>query len=370
VRVGIVTYGLDRPLTGIGRYTVEFVSALAQLPDAPEIILLTAGGSGPLSSIGVQTVTLPACRLLPALLTLGNALIAGQAKRLKLDILHDPIGVTPFLFGGAKTVVTVHDVFALSIPGYSTQLDTLIYRHWLPRVLPNVHAVVTVSEASQRDIMRYLRVPSQKLHITSEGATPLYRPAPPEQIAYVRGVYGLPEHYLLFVGSIEERKNLRRVLEAYALVREQGFPHALVVVGPQKWKYAPILEKLRALHLEEAVIFTGYARQEDLPALYTGADAFVFPSLYEGFGLPVLEAMACGAPVITSNTSSLPEVAGDAALLVDPYDVSALQTAITQLLTQSSLRATLRAKGLARAQRFSWQHTAQQTLAVYHSVLA
>jgi glycosyltransferase involved in cell wall biosynthesis len=190
------------------------------------------------------------------------------------------------------------------------------------------------------------------------------------EVAPILREYGVEPPYILYVGALESRKNLPRLLEAYARLRAWSPQWRLVIVGARKWKFSPIFDTVQRLALEGHVTFTGYVADEHLPALFTGADLFAFPSLYEGFGLPVLEAMACGAPVVTSNTSSLPEVAGDAALLVDPYDVEQIAQAMWLVLSQPALAAQLRAKGLARAAQFTWERTARETIAVYERVLA
>ncbi len=373
MRIGLLIYGLGSSLAGIGRYTLELARAVAALKNGPEVVLLTAGNPGPLAAEkGIQSIPLPGCSRLPGLMTLGNVLIPRRARQLGLDVVHDPTGVTPFLFGagGARTVVTVHDVFPWSAPGTSTRMDTLIYRHWLPRVLPRVDAVITISETSKADIMRYLRIPPKKIHVVYRCVGEGYRPSLPLQIAEVRQHHGLPSNYILFVGSIEERKNLRRLLHACARLWRAGEKRPLVVVGARRWKYSAIMRTLEELGVEEHVIFTGYVPDADLPAIYSGADVFVFPSLYEGFGLPPLEAMACGTPVVCSNAASLPEVVGDAAITVDPHDVEGLAEAIHRVLADAGLREELRAKGLERAKLFTWERAARETLDVYRRVLA
>lgn len=370
MRIGLIVYALDRPLSGISRYTIELAQAMAALKEESDVMLLRAGGIGPLANNGFQSVSLAGCRLLPSLMTLGNVVIPLMARRLGLDVIHDPTGVTPFLFGASNacTVVTVHDVFAWSCPGTSTLLDTLIYHHWLPRVLPRVNVVITDSQTSKTDISRYLHVPISNISVIPLAVNSLYRPALQVDVAAIRSHHGLPEGYILFLGSIEKRKNLRGLLRAYACLRRMGELRLLVIAGVGRWKYTMIMETLRELDLEQYVIFTGYVPDADLPALYTGADLFVFPSLYEGFGLPPLEAMACGTPVVCSNIASLPEVVGDAAITVDPYDVEGLAEAMHRVLTDADLQEKLRKRGLEQARQFTWERTARETTAVYREV--
>lgn len=370
--VGLITYRLDRPLTGIGRYTVELARALAGLTEGPETVLLTAGGPGSLAEEnGLSVVPLPASRLLPGLLTFGSGFIPSAVRRQSLDVVHDPTGVTPFLFGagGAGRVVTIHDVFAWSCPGTSSLLETLIYRCWLPHVLPDTDLVITDSKASKADIVRFLGIPRTKIRVIYAGVSEAYRPQSEAAVEFVRSKYGLPSRYILFVGSVEKRKNLAGLLQAYARLKSINHIPPLVVVGVAGRKGTAATKALNELGLEEEVNFAGYVLDADLPALYSGAELLVFPSLYEGFGLPPLEAMACGTPVLCSDASSLPEVVGDAAMKVDPYDVEGLAEAMKRVLADANLREELRARGLERARQFTWERTARETVAVYRELL-
>lgn len=370
MRVGFFTYALDRAVTGIGRYTYELGRALAAAENKPELILLTAGGAGPLAETALRQVRLAGCKLVPAIMTLGNVVIPLNARRLGLDLIHDCSGFTVNFLGtgGARYIVTIHDVIPWSFPGVSTKLDTLIYRRWLPSRLPHADAIITISEATKADLVNYMKIAPEKIHVTPLGVRPVYHPSAKDDIERVRRELNLPPHYILFVGNVEARKNLVRVLQAFARLREKGIAEKMVVVGPQKWKYAHIMQALTDLKIEEDVLFTGYINEADLPIIYSAADVFVFPSLYEGFGLPPLEAMACGAPVLTSNVSSLPEVVGDAAVKVDPYDVEAITDGLTRLLTDTAFHQTMHERGLAHAVQFTWQRTASATLTIYHHV--
>jgi glycosyltransferase involved in cell wall biosynthesis len=237
-------------------------------------------------------------------------------------------------------------------------------------MLRRVDAIITDSECSQRDIAHYLQVPKEKITVTMLAAARHFRVLSQAESAPALARAGVAPPYILYVGSLEPRKNLLRLLEAYRLVREWSPRWGLVIVGARNaWKSTPVAAAVERYGLQDNVTFTGYVPDEDLPALYNGAGLFCFPSLYEGFGLPVLEAMACGAPVVTSNTSSLPEVAGEAALLVDPYDVEAIAAAMQRVLSEPELAEDLRRRGLARAAEFTWERTARETIAVYERVL-
>lgn len=370
MRVGLITYALDRRPTGIGRYTIELIRALHNLPDKPDITLFASGGIEPLADLNLPHISLTASKLLPGLMTIGQMMIRDAVRRHPVDIIHDLSGVTPMFFGWQRTkrVVTIHDVIPWRYPHTSTRLDRLIYRHYLPHVLPRIDAVATVSECSQSDITHFFRVSPEKVHTTPEGVARYFVPANADTVERVKQLYQINQPYLLCVGALQPRKNLPMVLEAFARIQAE-IPHQLVIVGSRNHPTSLISETIERLKLHDRVLFTGYMPDEDLPALYTGAHAFVFPSLYEGFGLPVLEAMACGTPVITSNTSSLPEVAGDAALLVSPDNCDELVHALRRLITDTDLHSGLRKRGMAHVANFTWERTARETLRIYHQVL-
>jgi glycosyltransferase involved in cell wall biosynthesis len=314
-------------------------------------------------------IRLFSARLLPGLLTAGQVEIAQAARRQKLSLIHDPTGCAPLVFTGARRVLTLHDVIPYIYPQTSTKLDWLIYHLWLPKVVRRIDAIITVSEQSKRDIVRYLSAKPEKITVIPEAASPLYRPIDPIQKESRLLAHGIDFPYILYIGSIEARKNLIVLLEAYAQLRHWSQKWKLVIVGARKWKYTPVFNTLERLQLSSYVHFTGYIPEADLPALYNGASLFVFPSLYEGFGLPVLEAMACGTPVITSNCSSLPEVTADAAILIHPMDVNAITLAIRRVLEEPDLAISLRQKGIARARHYSWESTARKTIAIYEGLL-
>lgn len=361
--IGFLTYALHRAPGGIGRYTRELLSALRQKGLAP--ITLQAGRAHD----DKQAIGLPAAGLLPGLLTIGQIEIAWIAHQQRLDVIHDPTGTTPLGLARARRVVTIHDVIPYIYPTASTRLDRLVYHTWLPFALRHVDAVITDSACSKTDIVRVLGVQPDKVSVISLAANPSYRPLEATDTRPILQRHGIDFPYILYIGSIEARKNLVRLLEAYAHLRSWSPHWKLVIVGARKWQAGPVLDTLQRLKLQEHVYLPGFIAEEALAALYNGADLFVFPSLYEGFGLPVLEAMACGTPVVTSNTSSLPEVAADAALLVDPLSVEAIAQAMRRVLEDTSLAADLSARGLRRAQQFSWEQTAQETIAVYEQVL-
>lgn len=269
---------------------------------------------------------------------------------------------------GVPTVLTVHDLIFRRYPAHHKRLNRWYLNATMPLFCRRADHIIAVSEQSKRDVIAAYGIPAGKITVIYEAADPRFGPQPTGVVAAVRARYHLPDRYLLFVGTIEPRKNLGRLLAAFERLHAAGFTDALVIVGKRGWLYDDFFARLEGSPARQAVLFPGFVPDPDLPAVYAGAQALAFPSEFEGFGLPVLEAMACGTPVVCSNTSSLPEVAGDAALLIDPLDVDALIDALRRVLTDADLAADLRARGRAQAARFSWDRAAAETLTVYRRV--
>jgi glycosyltransferase involved in cell wall biosynthesis len=287
----------------------------------------------------------------------------------KIDLFHATEHLLPPLTG-LKTVFTFHDAIYALFPQYHLPLNRLFLGLMMPRFLRQAHAIIAVSECSKRDVMRLYSVDPARLHVIYEGVDPAFRLLnDTTELARVREKYNLPSRFILYFSTIEPRKNLKTLLEAFntLLTRDRTIP-ALVIAGRKGWLYEPVFAQVRKLGLESRVHFTDWVAQEDAPGLLNAADIFAYPSLYEGFGLAPLEAMACGTPVICSNAASLPEVVGDAAILVDPRDVGGLAGALERVLSDGLLSEKLRAKGIAQAAKFSWERTARETLRVYESI--
>jgi len=278
------------------------------------------------------------------------------------DVLFVPAHVLPVVHP-RRSVVTVHDLGYLYYP-HAHRLFDRLYLRWSTRYNARAAShLLADSQATRDDLVRHCGIPPQKVTVVYPGLDPALRPADEEAIAAVRRRYALPDDYLLYVGTLHPRKNLVRLVEAFARV-QKDVRGQLVIAGKKGWLYQDIFRRVEELGLGERVLFPGYVPEADLPALLSGARLFVFPSLYEGFGFPVLEAMACGVPVVCSNASSLPEVVGEAALLVDPHDVDALAEAIVRAWCDKDLREELIARGFRQVRRFSWERAARQVLAV------
>lgn len=266
-----------------------------------------------------------------------------------------------------KTIVTVHDLGAEFLEAYH-RFPQKIYLNWSTQYIAR-HAthIIAVSNSTKKDLMDTLKVPSSRISVVYEGVDHkfFYR-RDAQEVRKVRLKYGLDSKYLLFVGTIQPRKNIIKLIQAYAKLQNRKVD--LVLVGKPGWLYDEIYKAPKKYSVSSFVKFLGFVSEEDLPSLYSGSEAFVLPSLYEGFGLPILEAMACEVPVITSNTSSMPEVSGDNALLVKPNDVNDISHNLSRILNEEDLRLKLKDKGREWSRKFSWEKTAKETIRVFEKV--
>ena len=269
---------------------------------------------------------------------------------------------------GCPTVLTVHDLIFHLFPQHHKRLNRWYLNAALPLYCRRADAIICVSEHSKADLVRLWGVEAAKIHVVYEAADPHFRPASPEQVAAVRRKYGLPPRYVLTVGTIEPRKNLKRLLDALAVLREQGEDAHLVIVGSLGWLYHDFVTKLENFEHRHAVLQPGYVPDADLVAMLTGATLSVLASVYEGFGLPILESMACGTPVISSHSSSLPELGDTAARYFDPHNVEEMVTVLGQVWRDADLRREMREQGLAQSAKFTWERAAKETIQVYESL--
>ena len=373
MRIGLDGKLLSLRAGGIGRYAINLTRAMLAAAPAHNRDLEFIVFTGPQTSRRVMEELRGRCdeHFLNARSSVlrSLALIPAALRRMRIDVFHgmDHVGI-PFVGGTGKYVVTVHDVIPLILPHTFTPRHRAIVRLALARVRRKADLIIVPSQAVERDVVERLGVREDRVAIVAHGCEPRFQPTadgPAQRAAAAR--YGLPPRYVLAVGTLEPRKNLITLLRAYARLRAAAGdrPPGLVLAGARGWLDSPIYQTVRSLGLDEVVRVPGFIDDDDLPAVYRGAEMLAFPSLREGFGLPLLEAMACGVPVVASNTSALPEVAGDAALLVDPHDVDALAAAIGRVLRDEALRRRLRLAGIARAGQFSWEKAARQTLDAY-----
>lgn len=281
----------------------------------------------------------------------------------RADVFHGVLNIAP-LFCPTPSVITIHDLAFLSFPQTFRRVNRT-YLTWATRASARGAArILAVSEFTKREIVRLLGIAPERIVVTYDACDSRFAPPEPERLAAFRARKGLPDRFILFVSTLEPRKNIPTLLDAYA--RIAGATDAPLLIGGGKgWLYEPIFARLEALGLGDRVRMVGFIDADELPLWYAAATVFTMPSLYEGFGMPLLEAMACGTPVVASSSSSLPEVVGDAGLLAPPTDADALGAAILRLLNDADLRADLRERGLRQARRFSWAETAERTLRAY-----
>jgi glycosyltransferase involved in cell wall biosynthesis len=371
-RIGIDYSAAIHQTAGIGRTVRELVAAMAALPARAEsepLRLFVAGA--PPSRLPVPP---RGCTFCPSPLPERSHARLWHRLRLPipvevwtgpLDLYHAADFALPPTLARTRTVLTIYDLAfehypAATMPGMLNHL-----RRVVPRSAHRADRVIAISEATRQDVISRYGLPPQKVITIPLGVSPRFHPASASVDICAR--YGLPAGpRVLSVGTMQPRKNHLRLVQAFARIKTDA---VLVIAGGRGWAYEAVQAEVSRLKLDGRVIFTGFVDDPDLPGLYNAAQVFVYPALYEGFGLPVLEAMACGVPVITSNVSSLPEVAGDAALLVDPLDVDGMASALQQLLEDASLRAKLREKGITRARQFGWPQSAEQTWRVYQALL-
>lgn len=288
------------------------------------------------------------------------------ARRAGVDLVHDPAFVGA-RFSRCPFVVTVHDLSFLLYPRNFRAFNRLYLTYMTRLSVQKARRVLAVSESTKQDLVRHYGLSPNKIDTVHNGVDDTYHPLPADQVAAFRAKRGLPDEFMLFVGTLEPRKNVVTLIEAYAQL--SGTRPPLMLVGGRGWLYDETFARIETLDLSDEVHFVGYVPAEELRWWYSAATLFVYPSLYEGFGLPPLEAMACGTPVITSQASSLPEVVGDAALLVKPTDTKALTASMARALADPGLREEMQATGLVQAKKFSWQKTAAQTVTSYRQAI-
>lgn len=365
MRVGINASWLNGYTGGIGTYVRNVIRSLAVVDPEGDYVLYS---NAPLPA---ETQP-PASRMRRLIVEAGSGprlpfATSRALARARVQVVHEQI-TAPFVFP-ARIVVTIHDTLHEHYPEFYTPSILQQMRRTMPVTMRRAAYIVTDSGFSKRDIVRLYHVPPEKVVVAYLAADPLFQRLHDDAcLDVVRARYGTGERFMLFAGSLKPTKNLRAVIEAYGrLRRADAVRHRLVLVGDKAWLMDDVFAAARETGYANDLIFTGYVPAADLVALYNAADLFVHPSLFEGFGLPVLEAMACGAPVVTSNTSAVPEVVGDAAVMVNPRDVEELAGAMARVLNDDALRARLSAAGLERAATFTWEDTARTLVRVYRT---
>lgn len=353
LRIGIDTQSTVGRKTGIGQWTTRLLQALRDFAPDYAYVPLHWGRE--------------------ATMRLHNRLywqqwgVSRQAQQQQLDLLHVP-GFDAPVWQPCPTILTVHDLIGMVFPHNLPPVSRFYWATWLPFTVRFAAHIMADSEHTRQDIIRLLNIPASRISVVMMGIEPMYQPlTDPTLLDAVRHKYQLPAQFILFVSTLEPRKGIDTLLDAFARLPNKSV--GLVLAGKRGWYTDQIFAQLERLRLTDRVIFTDFVPDDDLIALYNAAELLAFPSRYEGYGLTVLEAMACGTPVVCSNASSLPEIAGDATILVPPDAPDQLAEAMQRVLDNPSLQAEMREKGRQQAARFTWAETAHRTIAVYEQVL-
>ncbi len=374
MRIGIDYTAGMKQRGGIGRFVRGLVDGLAAVDQENEYLLLYFHRGDEIANIPVtqkpnfrqRQVPIPD-RMMTILWHRFSLPIPVELATGQVDIYHAPDYVPPPVRRGVS-VLTVHDLSFILHPNCHEDSLSSYLEKAVPPSVARADFITTDSHSTRNDLICLMDADPDRVEVVYGGVDARFRPmeAEWELLSVTRQKFGINYPFILNVGVIEPRKNLVTLLQAYHYLKSQrGIGHKLVIAGGKGWLYQEVFHKVRDLHLEDDVIFTGFVPDEDLPALYNLADLFVYPSLYEGFGLPVVEAMACGTPVVTSDSSSLPEIVGDAGLMVPPTDVDSLAQAMERALTDHTLRERMRLVGIEQATKFTWEKAADSLVRVY-----
>ena len=377
MKIGINTYFFKFPASGSGQYLLHLLQALAEVDQENQYILL---GLHPMPATLRALTRFPyVVAPVPAFasrnasienLTWEQFTAPSAARKAGVDLLHTPYFAPPF-FPRTPGVITIHDVIPLRLPQYRTDPKMKAYLQLITRAARKATLIITISQHAKHDMIDALHLPPERIRVIYQAAGDEYRPiSDPAILAGVRARYGLNERYVLYLGGLDQRKNVPQLVRAFAhLFQQMRDPdlQLLIAGNPDKQRgtlFPDPRPVAAGLGMTGQIIYR-FIEEEDKPAIYSGASVFVFPSLYEGFGLTPLEAMSCGTPVICSNRTSLPEVVGDAAISLDPDDTRAIVEAMRSVLTNSELQADMRSRSLQRASLFNWRKTAAETVTAY-----
>lgn len=371
INAHLVSFAQSYRNAGVSRYTYTLLDGLSRTPTdqrysvfinrdeakAASVGALTTSGGRVEVVAGTQSTKRPAQRVLWEQMTLPREL-----RRRRVDVFHSPVNVLPMRLPCAS-IVTVLDLAFMHFPQYFRPARRIYQQTFTTRSARRATLVVTIAESTKRELVEQFHTPAERVRVIYPAIDADYQPErDPGRLATFRAHLDLPERYLLFLGTLEPRKNLQTLVEAYALLRtrDERTPQ-LVLAGAKGWYYEALFERVRTLGLERHVTFAGYVAREEQPLWYAGADLFIYPSVYEGFGLPIAEALACGTPTITSNVSSMPEAGGPVAVQVDPKDAEALAHAMQSVLADS----TARERALVEGPRWTRRFTAERMVAEY-----
>lgn len=367
MRIGIDARLVYYSRAGIGQYILRLAESLASLDSRHDEFILLQSRKDKSQVVDDHNFS-RASLWTPSHHWAEQAALRFEIGRLRLDLLHSPDFIPPFR-RNCKSVITIHDLAFLLYPHFLTK-ESARYYGQIDQAVRNTDHIIAVSQSTRQDTINLLGVSERKITVIHEAANPIFGPVDASTARnHVTETYGIDREFILFVSTIEPRKNLPGLLQAYRrLLDEYKCSEGLVLAGARGWLSQEVYEMVQSLDLDDHVRFLGRVPSEHLVYLYNAARLLVHPSFYEGFGLPPLEAMTCGTPTVVSNVSALPEVVGDASILIDPNDIDDLTVAMWRALSDEELRACLITKGLKRASKFSWTQAAEETLAVYRRV--
>jgi glycosyltransferase involved in cell wall biosynthesis len=374
LRVLIDATQITKDKAGVGTYGINLIRELASL-GAPVHLFVLAQDDDPSLDFGVYShvtmiwVRSSLFRRLPFRFLLEQLGIPFLTYKHKINVVHSLHYTFPLISLKAKKIVTFHDMTFILMPEVHEPFKVTYFTFFIHAALRRVDSIIFVSASALADFQAHLGTPRGLKRVVSHGKSEACRPDFDSSLTDgVKRKYGLPPHFILFIGTVEPRKNITRLVEAFEFILIKRPDIALVIVGQQGWMCDSLFKTIRSLNMDARVIFVGYCPEEDKALLLAAATIFAYPSLYEGFGIPVLEALASGIPTVTSNVSAMPEVAGCAALMVNPNSTSQLAIALERLLTDPELRKELREQSLRQAAKFTWQRAATETLDAYKEV--
>jgi glycosyltransferase involved in cell wall biosynthesis len=382
MKIGINALFFKYPATGSGQYMTHLIRALSEIDQENEYVLFGPESLG--DDIQADTAFPYQAQSMPGFARSNDSVekllweqLTGPsaARKAGVDLFHVPYFAPPLL-PRTPTVVTIHDVIPMRLPAYQPNSKVKAYMRLVAQASHNATAIITISQHARQDIINALKLPPERIHVIYEAAGDEYRPViDQEKLAAMRARYGVGKRYIFYLGGMDQRKNVTQLVRAFAhLHRQIGDPDLqLLIAGNPDKQQGPLFPDPRPVAADLGMtgqIIYRFIEEEDKPAMYSGASLFVFPSLYEGFGLTPLEAMSCGAPVVCSNRTSLPEVVGEAAIMIDPDNLQELVAAMRRVLTDEELQNDLRARSLQRAALFNWHKTAAETIAVYEEAHA
>lgn len=371
MKVGFFSDRLNRQRTGIGNYTFNLIKEFSELDKVQNSFFLINYEDNELfPNLNKIIVPNPVKNSIKKSFYFWHLYIQLKLKKSNfgMDIIHSPENATLFMRICQKKVITVHDITPFLFPESFSPLTLFRYRLLFKRTLKTADKIISDSHSTKKDLMNHFNVPDDKISVVHLGIDEKFRVLDMNDVDRIRTKYSLNDPFILYVGTLEPRKNISTLIKAFYKIKNKNSIHKLVIAGKKGWKYKNVFNIIDELHLQNEIIFVDYVPYEDLPGLYNAADLFVYPSLYEGFGLPPLEAMACGTPVITSNVSSLPEVVGNAAIMFDPHDVEELANSMCAILNNEISKKDLIKNGLEQVKKFSWKRCAEETLQVYYNV--